>query len=200
MVIKQHLYSSEGTRRYKKIELTTDRLTKQDGVLLPHSKHTNVIWLNNKGYPIIFRTAELRDIAFTYINDAIETYQEEITLPLSLFYKDQLTEDKIKTEIQKRNYTFKKHIRACAEYVMNHQKIQFAELHQLEAFRNFSKSQMKYIKEGKQFEINNEQLQLFSETLRYPKEFHSYISPLSFWRNLYELCTIASGNGGTANF
>ena len=200
MVIKQHLYSSEGTRRYKKIELITDKLTKQDGVLLPHSKHSSVIWLNNKSYPIIFRTPELRDVTFSYINDCITAYQEEIILPLGLFYKDVLPEDKIKIEIQKRNYSFKKHIRACAEYVMNHQKIQFNELHDLEAFRSFSKTQMKHIKEGKQFEIDYEQLRIFSETLRYPREFHNYISPYSFWKALYELRSITSSNGGTANF
>jgi hypothetical protein len=204
--IQQHLYSVEGCRRFKFIELISNEISKQDNVLLAHSRHTHVIWLNKRSYPMIFRNAQLRDVAFTYINDCIETYQEEIVMPLGMFYSDLLTDEQIKEEIQSKKYTFGKHIKSCAEYVMNYQKIHFNDLHNYEAFASLSKTKMKELRSCKLNNITNEQIRLFAETLRYPREFHSHISPLSFWTNLYELrpsssnCNAASSpkhsNGG----
>ena len=193
MKVIQELYSTNGFR--KNIELNVDSVVKQNNVILPFTKHSHVIWVNKKEYPIVFRTAKLRDTAYNLLE---ANGDNDITLDLELFYTHCLTPQQTKLSIKNNSYKFDKHLLACAQFVLDTNNITFEQLTETDAFNTFSKTQMKKFKQGESLNINYEQLYIFSKTLRYPRIFHDYISPLDFWVNLYELRTTSSSNQSPA--
>lgn len=187
MIIKQELYSSTGNQRYKTI--VANNFRRQDGVILAHTKHSSVIWVNGREYPIIFRSMDLREKVYTRMCEAMENRQLHITIDLEEFYDNKLTPELIKKDIKLRSYKFTKHLKLCAEHILSSQGLEFDQLRTLDAFKSFSKTQLKGIRERKNLILNDEQIINLSKTLRYPKEFHNYVSPAAFWHNLYELRT-----------
>lgn len=200
MLLIQERYSTNGFLLTTEIDVIK---IKKANVTLPHTRFTHVIWVNNRQYPIIFRNEILRDKAYDEINNSLTEKKDVVTLSLENFFMRQLSDDAIKNEIKKRELKFHKHIWGAAQTVLR-DKVKTGNsvgyLRSTDAFALVPRSTIKKII-AKNYEttFSNEQIEVFSKTLRYPKELHEFISPYDFWRNLYELHELRRAGSTNSN-
>jgi len=182
MVVKQELYSKSG--EYITKTLNVEKIQKQDNVLLAYTKYNNVIWVNGREYPIIFRSAMLRDIQYNRLTEALKDKESEFTLDLEVFYDNKID---ITNILLDKNYQIENYLFGVINILMAEQKLTKEQVKLLAAFKDIPISAFKKICNKKLITYNDEYLKTFSKTLRFPKEFHSVSTPLTFWSTLAKL-------------
>lgn len=184
MRVIQQLYSKTGEFRIKTLEVS--KIQKMDNALLSFTKYSHVIWVNNKIYPMIFKNAETRDLVYEKLNVMLISKIEEITITLNEFYVNRIPEEQLYVLLQD-SYSLNKYLFGVCQQLMVDRNCSFKELHELDAFEKLTINQFKGIQNKIKQSFSDEQIHIFSRSLRYPKKFHDLVSPHTFWHTLSKL-------------
>lgn len=143
-----------------------------------------IIYEDNRVFPIMFPCTDLRDKALATIESATSV----VVLDFNEYFSYKVLKDSKVRQIVKFNLL--QHLQKCIQEIFKHeQDIDVADLRTRDAFNNFTSVQLQLLRDGEVVDIKESQLKplTWAKTLNVPKSILDQgVTPLQFFTTLIE--------------